>query len=68
MARLKLVEKFGSIDTTGMAIIKYTPRGKEFLRILHAVTSQEPSLREASLIALDLLAAGKPTFGGPLQK
>lgn len=68
MMRLKLVNQFGSVDTTGASIVIYTPEGKAFLDTIVAVVSQESEFREASLIALDLLARGKPGFGGPVQK
>jgi hypothetical protein len=68
MMGLGLVVKFGWNDSTKLWFIRYTPSGKKFLRLVHAVVSPDTSHREASLIALDLLADDKGGISGFAKK
>jgi len=68
MMKLELVSGFGWNDTTKRWAIRYTPAGDGFLRMVRSVTSPDAKYREASLIALDLLAAGKGAITGFSQK
>jgi hypothetical protein len=68
MVALRLVSEFGWNDTTKFWAIRYTPKGAGFLRLLRAITSPEPDHREASLIAIDLLADGKGAICGFSQE
>ena len=64
MAKLGLATGFAWSDETGQWAIDWTPSGRHFLALVRAVTSENRDYREASLLALDMLAAGKAVIGG----
>lgn len=64
MMHAKLVTKLEAYDKSQMSITRYTPKGKEFMRLFSAIISPESGKREASLIALDQLSRGHTYLSG----
>jgi hypothetical protein len=64
MMELKLVTSFAWSDKTGQHRVVYTPKGRDFLKLIDAVSAPEPDRRQARLLALDALAVGGFAFGG----
>jgi hypothetical protein len=64
MVERRLVRSFAYVDGTAKARVVYTEAGREFLRLVREVTSQEPKHRLATLVALGALSEDAIVLGG----
>jgi len=68
MMELELVENLSWDQEAGLWTIRYSRKGREFLKLVHSVCASAPDRRGARLIALEMLADKKIVIGGQPRK